>query len=77
MSTWAGDRGCGEGLEYKLQGGDGHRGKGMPTKGLGLEFGEELLCFLAICDGRKDKPLDHKVGSSCFLLKSLAHTGDS
>lgn len=64
-------------MEYKLQGGDGHRGKGMLTKRLGLELGEELLCFLAICDGRKDKPLDHKVGSSCFLLKSLAHTGDS
>lgn len=84
MSTWAGTggsgqggRGCREGLEYKIQGGDGHREKGILTKGLGFEFGEELLCFLAICDGRKENPLDHKVGSSCFLFKSSAHTGDS
>lgn len=84
MSTWAGtggsglgDRGCREGLEYKIQGGDGHREKGILIKGLGFEFGEELLCFLAICDGRKENPLDHKVGSFCFLFKSLAHTGDS
>ena len=84
MSTWAGtggsglgDRGCREGLEYKIQGGDGHREKGILIKGLGFEFVEELICFLAICDGRKENPLDHKVGSSCFLFKSLAHTGDS
>ena len=46
MSTWAGtggsglgDRGCREGLEYKIQGGDGHREKGILIKGLGFEFG--------------------------------------